>query len=65
MIVEYNAVLPPQNKRFKCNSCGSQWIAEGEGDEWFIKPSKYIDGTEQYISYCPICGAEARLYSCS
>ena len=61
MKIEYNAVLPPENKRFCCKHCNSRWIAEGEGKEWFIKNTpKYL--SETYISYCPICGAETRTW---
>ena len=33
MIIERSGVLPQDNRRFKCNKCGSQFIAEGEGKE--------------------------------
>lgn len=62
MIIERNGVLPQDNRRFTCKKCGSQFIAEGEGKEWFIKPGKY-EGTSQYIAYCPICGHEIKEYS--
>ena len=62
MIVEHRGILPQDNRRFKCKECGSQFIAEGEGQEWFIKPGKYV-GTEQYIAYCPICVHEVREYN--
>ena len=51
--------LSPQTKRFHCNKCGSQFLATGDGIEWFEKTSpKYMNST--YIAYCPICRAEVK-----
>lgn len=62
MIIERKGILPPDNMRFICHKCNSQWIAQGEGIEYFIKSPKYLDETQQYVAYCPICGAEVRKY---
>lgn len=60
MKIEYNPILPPQNKRFECHKCGSRFIAEGKDKEWFVKNAPaYLPPT--YIAYCPICGAECHV----
>ena len=57
MKIEYDARVPAGAKRFKCERCGSQYLAEEEGIDWFEKNRpKYLD--VEYISYCPICGKE-------
>ena len=57
MKIEYNAVLPPENKRFQCRKCGSRFIAEK--DEWEVEQEhSYLPPT--YVSFCPICGEKVK-----
>lgn len=59
MKIEYNPALPPQNRRFTCHKCQTIYIAEGEGQDWFIRNTpKYLPPV--VISYCPVCGTENR-----
>lgn len=59
MQIEYKGQLPLENKRFECFKCGSRFVAEGEGDEWFVRSTSNTLG-KVYIAYCPICGSECR-----
>lgn len=58
MIIEKRGKIPPpERKRFECRICHTQFIAEGEGKEWF--PHR-LQGTEKwyFTAYCPVCGHE-------
>lgn len=56
MKIEYDARVPQGALRYKCEKCGSQYLAEQEGVDWFERDRKYLG--KYYISYCPICGKE-------
>ena len=59
MKVEYDSRVPQGAIRVTCRECGSRYIAEEEGVDWFERPRpKYLGN--QIVSYCPICGAENR-----
>ena len=54
MKIEYDSRVPQSAKRYTCIKCGSRYIAEEEGIDWFERDRKYFG--KEYISYCPICG---------
>ena len=61
MKIEYDARVPQGAKRYRCKECGSQYIAEEEGLDWFERDRGYLG--KEYISYCPICGKENKQYN--
>ena len=57
MKIEYDARVPQGARRYTCRKCGSRYLAEKEGIDWFEKNRPKYLGIE-YISYCPCCGTE-------